>query len=60
MSKLDKFYFWLAWYLPKGLAYWCYIRVASYATSKYPDKTPDEINIMQALACWNSGKNHGN
>lgn len=30
MRKINqRFYYWLAWKLPAGLALWCYIRVVS-------------------------------
>lgn len=47
--------FWcnLAYMLPKGLVYWCYIRVASNATFVHSTKTPDQINLFEALNAWN-------
>lgn len=50
---MDKFYQWLAFRLPKRLAYWCYIRIHSYATvTKFKDKIPDEVTWHQALEAW--------
>ncbi len=43
----------IVWLLSKGIVYWCYIRVHSYATShRYSNKTPDEITCSMALEEW--------
>ena len=51
-DRKNNFYFKLTYLLPKGLIYWCFIRVSSNATYAYPSKTPDEINLMEALNAW--------
>ena len=51
-DRKNNFYFKLTDLLPKGLIYWCFIRVSSNATYAYPSKTPDEINLMEALNAW--------
>ena len=44
---------WLAWRVPRRLAYWCAVRVNSRATVKdFPNRTPDEVSIMDALRVW--------
>ena len=44
---------WIAFHLPREIAYWCYIRVASSATvHDYPERTPDQVNIMEAMEAW--------
>lgn len=49
----DKLCQWLAWRLPRRLAYWAFIRVHSHATcTVYRDKSPDEITWVQAAAAW--------
>ena len=50
--SLEKFYINLAYILPKELVKWCYIRVSTYATSIESDKTPYDINVVQALELW--------
>ena len=50
---IEKIYTWIAWHLPKTLVMWCYIRLAANATcTKYRDKSPNEIGLLDALDCW--------
>lgn len=52
--QVDGFYRWLAWRLPRQLVGWCGIRVLAHATTgRNSDRTPSEINIMDALSMWN-------
>jgi hypothetical protein len=40
----------LAYILPKSLMYWVIIRVwADLTTTKYTNKTPDEVTVFMAL-----------
>lgn len=50
----DRIIAWMAYnIIPKRLAYWCYIRVHSYATvTKFKDKTPDQVNCFEAMKAW--------
>lgn len=50
---LDKICMKIAWWIPKRLVYWCYIRVHAYATThKYSNKHPDEVTWNMALEEW--------
>ena len=51
-DRKNNFYSKLAYLLPEGLIYWCFIRVATNATFAHPNKTPDEINLIEALNTW--------
>lgn len=43
----------IAWWMPKRLAYFVVIRVfAKASTTKYKDRTPDSINVWEALDAW--------
>ena len=49
----EKFLIWLAWKLPRNLAYWAAVRVNSEATTiHYTDRTPSEVSIIEALKVW--------
>ena len=44
---------WLAWCLPKRVAYWAAIRVAAYATmGEWGKESPDSVSIMSMLKRW--------
>lgn len=48
-----KLWMWLAWKLPRGLAYWCAVRVISRATTgKYSSQIVPELSAMDALKRW--------
>jgi hypothetical protein len=50
---MNKFYKWLAWRLPKGLVYWCLIRVFAFVTTgEYSDTEVSELTAMEALRRW--------
>lgn len=49
---MDKFWRWIAWRLPKGLAYWVYIRVFAYATTVHSTKAPDELTYSDTMKAW--------
>jgi hypothetical protein len=43
----------IAWHLPREIAYWCFVRVASHATAgKYGDTYPDQLTVMDAMKRW--------
>lgn len=48
----EKIVRWLAWKLPRRLAYWCGIRVMAYSTFVHGKRTPEQISIMDALKAW--------
>lgn len=51
---IERFWTWLAWKLPRRLAYWAAIRVNAAATTdpRFADKTPWEVSVMDALNTW--------
>ena len=51
--KSEKFPSWLANRLPKSVVYFAYMRVVGHATcTKYSNRTPEQVNIWEALSCW--------
>lgn len=49
----ERLWRWLAWALPRDLAYWGAIRVMAYATmGRYGGTDPNELNVMEALKRW--------
>lgn len=48
----EKILIWLAWKLPRPIVKWAAVRLMAAATFKYPDRTPDEIGIFDALKAW--------
>jgi hypothetical protein len=53
MTISERFWLWLAYKLPRGLAYWCAIRIGAHATgSKYPTQVVPELTFMDALKRW--------
>ena len=53
-GMIDKFWQWLAFRLPRRLAYWAAIRVGAYATSgpQYGTTVVPELTYMEALRRW--------
>lgn len=44
---------WIAFHLPRAVAYWCAIRVSAYATcGKWGNDSPTELLAMTALKRW--------
>jgi hypothetical protein len=44
------------WSLPRGLVYWCFIRIMAYSTTgKYGDTVVPELTGMDALQRWEDG-----
>jgi len=49
----DKICMWVAWNMPKKLAYWASIRVMSYATvGKYSSQIVPDLTATDALKRW--------
>lgn len=49
----DAFWLWLAWCVPKKLAYWCTIRLGANATTgQYSGQVVPELKFMDALKRW--------
>lgn len=38
--------------LPKWLVYWATIRLWAHSTKVHSDRTPDRVNIWEALEAW--------
>ena len=50
---MTKLWMWLAWKLPKTLAYWATIRVAAYGTTgKYSSQVVPDLTVVDALKRW--------
>ena len=50
---MEKFWFWLAWKLPKGLVYWCAIRLMAHATTgEWSNVNMLSLNAIDALKRW--------
>lgn len=45
---------WLAWKLPRSIAYWAYIRVATYKTTEAPMsyRNPTSQTIDEPMERW--------
>lgn len=52
MTYRDRLWIWLAWRLPRGLVYWCYVRVAANATRREPHTTHETLSLLRALRDW--------
>jgi hypothetical protein len=51
----EKFWTWLAWKLPRPLAYWATIRVGVHATTgEYSQTVVPEMPYTDALKRWNT------
>lgn len=49
---IEKFWIWLAWKLPRPLAKWAYIRVATAASVEMSDREMGAIKCIEALEAW--------
>jgi hypothetical protein len=44
---------WIAWILPRKVAYWAAIRVGTHATvGRYSSQIVPDLNFMKALKRW--------
>jgi len=51
--KMDKFWLWLVFKLPRPLVYWCGIRLGAFATQgQYGNTIVPELSFMDALKRW--------
>ncbi len=51
----DRIAKWIAWVLPRRVAYWCAIRLAANATQgEHSDQVVPELTAMDALQRWES------
>jgi hypothetical protein len=52
-KRAEKFWTFLAWHLPKKLAYWAYIRVGVYGTvGAYSGQVVPEMTMLEGLERW--------
>ena len=60
-QKLENFIMWVAWKLPRHLAYWAAVRVSAEASQGgYAHDLVPEITMMDALDRWSGKKcEHG-
>lgn len=50
---MERFWFWLAWKLPRKLVYFCTVRaVASATTGKWSNQVVPELTAMDAIQRW--------
>jgi hypothetical protein len=50
LQRRERLAMWLAWHLPRWLAYWAFVRVAALATSgEWSGSVPDQVSIMEAM-----------
>jgi hypothetical protein len=49
---LDRLAWWIAFRLPRKVVLYAYVRLIAWATSRYPDKTPDEITYVMGCVAW--------
>lgn len=49
----EKIVQWIAWRLPRSVAYWATIRVGAHATQVYPNTVVPDLTLMEALKRWN-------
>jgi hypothetical protein len=51
--RCERLWQWLAFKMPRSLAYWCAIRVGAYATcGRYSDQVVPELLYVDALKRW--------
>lgn len=49
----ERFLVWFAGILPRGVVYWCAIRLIAYATvGRYSDQVVPELTALEALKRW--------
>lgn len=50
---MERLWMWIAFHLPRPLAYWCAIRVGAHATQgRYGNQIVPELLFMDALQRW--------
>jgi hypothetical protein len=52
-KRREKAVMWVAWHLPRTLVMWCYMRVATHATTgRYGGTVVPELTMMDAIKRW--------
>ena len=49
---IENLWIWIAWKMPKPLAKWVFVRVATSASVELPDKEMGSITCVEALNIW--------
>lgn len=50
---IERFWMWLAWKLPRGLVYWCFVRVAAHATTgRFGGDESIALTLVEAMKRW--------
>ena len=50
---IEKLYQWIAWKLPKRIAFWCFMRLCAHATQgKYGNDTPTNMTWETIIKRW--------
>lgn len=53
---MDNIVMWIAWHLPRKVAYWAAIRIGAHATQgKYGTQIVPDLSFMDALKRWEDG-----
>ncbi len=53
MSKMERFWRWLAWLLPRELVKWATVRCASHATQgKWGLECITSVNALECIKRW--------
>jgi hypothetical protein len=53
MHHQERLWMWVAWRLPRQLAYWAALRVIVVATAgRHGATDPGELDVMEALRRW--------
>lgn len=51
--RVEKFWMFVAWRMPKTLVMWCAVRVGAHATQgEYGDQVVPELKFMDGLKRW--------
>lgn len=54
---VEKLKIWVAFHVPRWLAYWCAIRVAAHGTQgPYSNQAVPDLTIMEALKRWDASR----
>ena len=57
-NKMDNFYRWLAWKLPRRLVLWCMVRTfANASTGKHGDTHPMSLTYKEVYDRWEANDN---
>ena len=50
---MSKLWMWLAWKLPRGLVYWCGVRIGAHATTgKWSHEITPNLGWSDAMERW--------